>query len=69
MDLESGGVGASTFANLYSAGQIAQKSTGIMNRLKEGTEGTITLVGYWEVISTQEFCICFHQFFKIIYIN
>ena len=40
---------ASTFANLYQTGQNVKK-TGIMNRLQDGTEGTITLVGAWEVV-------------------
>ena len=47
-DLEAGGI--ATFANLYQTGQNVQKA-GIMHRLKDGTEGTLSLVGYWEYIS------------------
>lgn len=46
IDVESGGLNA--FANLYQVGQNVQK-VGIMHRLKEGTEGTLVLVGAWEV--------------------
>ena len=44
----SGGPTAATFANLYQAGQNVQKH-GIMHRLKDDTEGTLVLVGTWEV--------------------
>ena len=40
---------AATFASLYQTGQNVQKA-GIMHRLKDGTEGTLSLVGYWEVL-------------------
>ena len=46
---------ASTFTNLYQTGQNIHR-TGIMHRLKDGTEGTITLVGAWQV--TYKFIKC-----------
>ena len=48
-DLESGGMpSADTFTSLYHIGQNVQK-VGIMHRLKDETEGCISLVGYWKV--------------------
>ena len=41
--------GMAAFINMYQVGMNVQ-NTGIMHRLKEGTEGTITMVGTWEVI-------------------
>ena len=53
--MESGGLpSSSTFANLYQVGQNVQKH-GIMHRLKEGTEGTLVLVGAWEVNNIQHY--------------
>ena len=45
---------AATFANLYQVGQKVDKS-GIMHMLKEGTEGTLALVGTWMVINVKHF--------------
>ncbi len=57
--MEAGGLpSASTFTSLYQTGQNIQKH-GIMNRLKDGTEGTISLVGDWEV--AYDFNICVHD--------
>ena len=50
VDLESGGLpSAAAFASLYQAGAQTGHKHGILHRLKPDTEGTITLVGYWEV--------------------
>ena len=62
---EGGLPSAATFASLYQAGQTATKS-GIMHRLKDDTEGTIVLVGKWEVFIIQQNLFTFTRFNIVI---
>ena len=53
---------AATFTSLYQAGQTVQRH-GIMHRLKDGTEGTIVLVGTWEVL---KYSSCYHVYILLL---